>query len=85
MSTSTTHTVSAYNSVAVADSVTAAVKAGQRVTVNGNVAVSEWGRDAARSWGNGTVSIKVKARTKKNAYNDVFFKVGTVVTVEVSA
>lgn len=81
--TVTTQTVDGYNSLAIANLIADAVAAGKTVKVDGTQAVSAWGGPAAHSWGNGTVSVKVKAK-QKGKFNDLFWKIGATITVSVT-
>lgn len=49
--------------------------------VDGRAVFTRWGKPAA-SWGTGSVSVKVRARTTRGS-TDVWFKVGSTVTVTV--
>lgn len=57
-----------------------AVKHGDAITVNGHTPVAAWGNNPSHVWTNGTLSIKVKAKAK-GKFNDIYFKVGSTVTV----
>lgn len=79
-----THTITGYNSVEVADAINKAFEADNGVTINGETPKSRWGRPVAHSYQNGTVSVEVPARTKKGATNTRYFKVGAEVRIEAS-
>jgi len=68
-------TVTAFNSIELAEQVNAAFAAGKLSAFGSDQLASRWGQPVATSWGNGTVSVTVKARTKRG-FNDRFVKVG---------
>jgi hypothetical protein len=69
-------TVTAANSVELADQINAAFAAGDITEVNGRKLISRYGGDVARSWQNGTVSVKVEGRRSRLQVGDVYVKVG---------
>ncbi len=74
-----TITVTEYNGYDISEMITALVKDGEKVTVNGHLAIQGWG-PASICWNNGTVSIKAKAQ-KTGTYKDVYFKIGAVMNI----
>lgn len=76
-----TQTVTKYNSVEIADQINKAFEENANVKVNGSELYSRWGNPVARSWNNGTVSIHTRARTVKHGTKELFFKVGSTITI----
>jgi hypothetical protein len=56
------HTVT--TATAIADQINADFTAGRITDVNGRRITSQYGRKPANAWGNGTVSVTVKGRSK---------------------
>ena len=73
-------TVYAHNAVELADQINAAFKSGEITEVGGRKLISRFGGDVARSWQNGTVSVKVEGRRSAQQVGDLYFKVGQVLT-----
>jgi hypothetical protein len=71
----TTHAITARTATAVADQINADFAAGRITTAGGDKLASRYGQPVARAWQNGTVSVTVKARSKRG-FNDVYVKVG---------
>lgn len=72
-------TVTAANSVELADRLNAAFAAGEIQVVNGEALRSRFGNPVARSWQNGTVSVTVEGRGR-GKINDLYVKVGKTLT-----
>lgn len=68
------------NSLNLVDQINRAVDAGFPITVNGFTPIKHFNTPAARSYQNGTLSIRVKGKTVGKV-NDIFFKVGTGVII----
>lgn len=69
-------TVTRDNSQQLVDDLNADFAAGRVIKVNGEMLKTRFGGDVARSWGNGTVSFTVTARTTRGT-RDVFVKIGS--------
>lgn len=76
----TTRTVTARTAVTLADELNALYAAGNLATVNGREVLSHYfGAAVARSWQNGTVSVRVRARAKGKT-TDLYVKDGQTLT-----
>lgn len=75
----TTRTVTARTAVALADELNALYAAGNLTTVNGREVLSQHSSTIARSWQNGTVSVRVRARAKGKT-TDLYVKDGQTLT-----
>lgn len=76
----TSFTVTEFNSLSIVEAINAAFEANPEATVNGEALFGRWSKPAT-SYQNGTVAVSVPARTAKGRSNVRYFKVGASVRV----